>query len=271
MRLQTKGKDFSTDMSQDELERNNKLILIILQQCTALIHIINKSSWVNNNRRSQSNMEEGTTMDSSSYPSPSSSSEEDLRSADRSNDNNSTMARPDMVHRTQTSLIKKNIKLFSRQNTLLSIGSKARNGNRQARKTLRIYYLSKGIMDMILYEQRYNTQRRYYYAMEEHKKRSQITHYSTLNLISIKPYTITTEILAQLTSVNTQTSQVLQFLKGVSSILLFTFEIDLKNNLTFQLTKKAIQGHMIVKPKYEDSWNMGILFDYWGEKNRTEI
>ncbi|KAA6376645.1 MAG: hypothetical protein EZS28_027829 [Streblomastix strix] len=99
-RLQTKWDDFSKDMSSNELEPNNRLILTIHQQPAAKIRINNKRTRRNSNRRSQSNMEEGTSMDSSCYPSLSSSSEEDLRRTDRSNDNRSTMARPDMVLRT---------------------------------------------------------------------------------------------------------------------------------------------------------------------------
>ncbi|KAA6394325.1 MAG: hypothetical protein EZS28_010151 [Streblomastix strix] len=38
-RLRTKGEDFLTDMSQDELELNNRLILTALQQPTAKIHV----------------------------------------------------------------------------------------------------------------------------------------------------------------------------------------------------------------------------------------
>ncbi|KAA6332946.1 MAG: hypothetical protein EZS28_053223, partial [Streblomastix strix] len=99
-RLQNKGEDLSTDMSSDEFESNNRLIFTTLQQPTAEIHVNDKRTRRNSYRRSQSNMEEGTTMDPSSYPSPSSSSEEDQRRADRSNGNSSTMARPNMVHRT---------------------------------------------------------------------------------------------------------------------------------------------------------------------------
>ncbi|KAA6322340.1 MAG: hypothetical protein EZS28_054446, partial [Streblomastix strix] len=49
-------------------------------------------------------------------------------------------------------------------------------------------------------------------------------------------------------------------------MLSLTFNIDLKNNHMLQFTRKAISAHMIVKPKYEDTWNVGILFDYWREK-----
>ncbi|KAA6376873.1 MAG: hypothetical protein EZS28_027600 [Streblomastix strix] len=99
-KLQTKGDDFSIDICSDKLEPNNRFILATLQQSNAKIHVKNKRTRRNSNRRSQSNMEEGTSMDSSSYPSFSSSSEEDQRRADRSNDNSSTMARPDMTYRT---------------------------------------------------------------------------------------------------------------------------------------------------------------------------
>ncbi|KAA6385491.1 MAG: hypothetical protein EZS28_018979 [Streblomastix strix] len=38
------------------------------------------------------------------------------------------------------------------------------------------------------------------------------------------------------------------------------------NNHMLQFTRKAISAHMIVKPKYKDTWNVGIRFDYWREK-----
>ncbi|KAA6353761.1 MAG: hypothetical protein EZS28_050712 [Streblomastix strix] len=82
----------------------------------------------------------------------------------------------------------------------------------------------------------------------------------------MKPHIIITEVLAQFTSVNTSASSALQFLNGLSSMLSLTFDIDLKNNHMLQFTRKAISAHMIVKPKYEDTWNVGILFDYWREK-----
>ncbi|KAA6382761.1 MAG: hypothetical protein EZS28_021709 [Streblomastix strix] len=96
-----------------------------------------------------------------------------------------------------------------------------------------------------------------------------------LRVISIRDAAITKEIalrasaeevLAQFTSVNTSASSALQFLNGLSSMLSITFEIDLMNNHMLQFTKKAISGHMIAKPKYEDTWNVGILFDYWRGK-----
>ncbi|KAA6391295.1 MAG: hypothetical protein EZS28_013180 [Streblomastix strix] len=119
---------------------------------------------------------------------------------------------------------------------------------------------------MILYGQRYNTQRRYYYAMEKLKKWTQINHYTILDLLSMKPHIIITDVLAQFTSVNTSASSALQFLNGLSSMFSLTFDIDLKNNHMLQFTRKAISANMIVKPKYEDTWNVGILFDYWREK-----
>ncbi|KAA6381945.1 MAG: hypothetical protein EZS28_022526 [Streblomastix strix] len=70
------------------------------------------------------------------------------------------------------------------------------------------------------------------------------------------------QILAQFTSVNTSASYALQFLNGFSSILSLTFDIDLKNSHMPQFTRKAISAYMIVKPKYEDTSNVGILFDY---------
>ncbi|KAA6356668.1 MAG: hypothetical protein EZS28_047805, partial [Streblomastix strix] len=284
-RLQTKGEDFSTDMSSDELEPNNRFILTKLQQSTAKIHVNNKRTRRNNNRRSKSNMEEGTPMDSSSYPSPSSSSEEDQRRRDRCNDNRSTIAGLDIVHRTgkreqsipyawleQRNSRTRNIvnqeefETFSRNDMLFPDGSKARKGRRFTRKILRILNVSKGAIDMILYKQRYNTQRRYYYAMEKLKKWTQINHYSILDLLTMKPHIIITEVLVQFTSVNSSASSALQFLIGFSSMLSLTFDIDLKNNHMLQFTRKAISAHMIVKQKYEGTQNVGILFDYWREK-----
>ncbi|KAA6367498.1 MAG: hypothetical protein EZS28_036976 [Streblomastix strix] len=119
---------------------------------------------------------------------------------------------------------------------------------------------------MILDGQIYNTQRGYYYAMEKLKKWTQINHYTILDLLSMKPHIIITEVLAQFTSINTSSSSALQFLNGLSSMLSLIFIIDLKNNHMLQFTRKAISAYTIVKPKYEDSQNVGILFDYWREK-----
>ncbi|KAA6388480.1 MAG: hypothetical protein EZS28_015995 [Streblomastix strix] len=211
-RLQTKGEDFSTDMSSVELELNIGLIFTTLQQSTAKIHVNNKKTRRNCNRCSQSNKEEGTAMNSSSYLPPSSSSEEDQRRADRSNDNSSTIAGPDMVHRTgkrecsilyvwleQRSSGIKNIinqeefETPSRKDMLLSDGLKARKGRIFTRKILRIPNVLKGAIYMILYGQRCNTQRRYYYAIEKLKKLTQINFYAILYLLTMKPHIIITE------------------------------------------------------------------------------
>ncbi|KAA6397483.1 MAG: hypothetical protein EZS28_006987 [Streblomastix strix] len=82
----------------------------------------------------------------------------------------------------------------------------------------------------------------------------------------MKPHIIITEVPAQFTSVNNSASSALQFLNALSSMLSLTFDIDLKNNHMFQFTRKAISAYIIVKPKYEDTRNVGILFDYWREK-----
>ncbi|KAA6366698.1 MAG: hypothetical protein EZS28_037775 [Streblomastix strix] len=87
----------------------------------------------------------------------------------------------------------------------------------------------------------------------------------------MKPHIIITEILAQLTSVDTSASAVLQFLNGLSQILSLTFDLNLKNNHMVYFTRKAIFAYMIVKPKYVDTWNVGILFDYWREKRSNRI
>ncbi|KAA6342980.1 MAG: hypothetical protein EZS28_052347, partial [Streblomastix strix] len=156
-------------MSSDELESNNRHICTTLQQPTAKIHFNNKRTRRNSNQRSQPNMKEGTTMDPSSYPSPSSSSKEDQRRADRSSDNSSTMAKPDMIHRTgkrecsipYTWLEQRNsgtriivnqeeFETPAREDMLFPDGSKARKGRRFARKIQRILNVSKVAIDMIL-------------------------------------------------------------------------------------------------------------------------
>ncbi|KAA6395507.1 MAG: hypothetical protein EZS28_008960, partial [Streblomastix strix] len=260
-RLQAKGEDFSTDMSSDELEPNNRLILTTLKQPTAKIHVNNKRTRRNSNRRSQSNMEDGTSMDSSSYPSPSSYSEKDQKRSDRNSDNSSTMTRSDMVYKTgkrectvpyalleQRNFGTRNIvnqekfETPSRKDMLFPDGPKAKKGRRFARKILRMLNVSQGVIDMILYGQRYNIQRRYYYAMEKLKKWTQINHYSIPNLLTMKQHIIITEMLAQFTSVNTSASSALQFLNGISSMLSLTFDIDLKNNRMLQFTRKAISA-----------------------------
>ncbi|KAA6395733.1 MAG: hypothetical protein EZS28_008735 [Streblomastix strix] len=154
----------------------------------------------------------------------------------------------------------------SRKDMLFPDRPKARKGRRFARKILRILNVSKGAIDTILYGQRYNTQRRNYYAIEKHKKWTQINHYTILDLLTMKPYIIIAEVLAQFTSVNTSASSALQFLNGLSSMLSLTFDKNLKNNHMLQFTRKTNSAHMIVKPKYEDTWNVGILFDYWRGK-----
>ncbi|KAA6374218.1 MAG: hypothetical protein EZS28_030257 [Streblomastix strix] len=112
---------------------------------------------------------------------------------------------------------------------------------------------------MILYGQRYNTQRRYYYEMEKLKKWTQINHYTILDLLTMKPHIIITEVLAQFTSLNTSASSALQFLNGLSLMLSLTFNIDLMNNHMLQFIRKAISAYMIVKPKYEDTQNTKLI------------
>ncbi|KAA6356575.1 MAG: hypothetical protein EZS28_047898 [Streblomastix strix] len=82
----------------------------------------------------------------------------------------------------------------------------------------------------------------------------------------MKPHIIITEVLAQFASINTSASSALQYLNGLSSMFLLTFDIDLKNNHMLKFTRKTISAHMIFKPKHEDTWNVGVLFDYWREK-----
>ncbi|KAA6377039.1 MAG: hypothetical protein EZS28_027434 [Streblomastix strix] len=107
----------------------------------------------------------------------------------------------------------------SRQDMLFPDGPKARKGRRYARKILRILNFSKGAINMILFGQKYNIQGRYYYAMNNLKKWDQINIYTILDLLSIKPHIIITDVLAQSTSVNTQANSALQFLNGLSSML----------------------------------------------------
>ncbi|KAA6368119.1 MAG: hypothetical protein EZS28_036354, partial [Streblomastix strix] len=104
---------------------------------------------------------------------------------------------------------------------------------------------------------------RYYYAMEKFKKQTQIIQYIIFDLLTVKPYIIITEVLAYFISVNTSASSAIQFLNGLSSIISPKFDIDLKNNHKLQFTRKAISAHLIMKPKYVDTWNVGILFNYW--------
>ncbi|KAA6395542.1 MAG: hypothetical protein EZS28_008930 [Streblomastix strix] len=151
----------------------------------------------------------------------------------------------------------------SRQDMLFPDGPKASKERRFARKILRILNVSKGAVDMIFYGQKYITQRRYYQSMEKLQKWTQINHYIILDSLTMKPHFIITELLAQFTSVNTSASSALQFLNGLSSMFSLTFDIDLKNSHMLQFLRIAIFSHMNVKLKYEDTWNMGILFDYW--------
>ncbi|KAA6394588.1 MAG: hypothetical protein EZS28_009892 [Streblomastix strix] len=106
--------------------------------------------------------------------------------------------------------------------------------------------------------------------MKTLKKRTQINNYTILDLLTMKLYIIITEIPVQFTSVNTSASSALQFINGFSSMLSLSFDIDLKNNHMLQFTRKAISAHMIIKPKYEDTWNVGILFDYWWRKGSNQ-
>ncbi|KAA6373641.1 MAG: hypothetical protein EZS28_030832 [Streblomastix strix] len=98
------------------------------------------------------------------------------------------------------------------------------------------------------------------------QKWTQINHYTIIDLLKMKSPIIIPEVLAQFTSVNTSASSALQFLNRLSSMLLLTFDIDLKNNHMLQFTRKAISPRMIVKPKNVDTKNVGKLFDYWREK-----
>ncbi|KAA6400190.1 MAG: hypothetical protein EZS28_004290 [Streblomastix strix] len=151
---------------------------------------------------------------------------------------------------SEISLFKKNLKLHLSKICCSLKDRRLEKEEDSQRKILRILNVYKGTIDTILYGIRHNTQRKYYYAMEKLKKWTQVNHYRILDLLTIKPYIIITEILAQFTSVNTSASSALQFLNELSSILSLTFDIDLKNNQMLQFTRKAISAHMVMIRKY---------------------
>ncbi|KAA6390522.1 MAG: hypothetical protein EZS28_013953 [Streblomastix strix] len=99
----------------------------------------------------------------------------------------------------------------------------------------------------------------------------QINHCTQIDILTMKQYIIITVVLAQFTSVYTSAISALQFLNGISSMLSHTFNIALKNNHKLQFIRKAIATYLIVKPKYEDTWNVGIPFNYGIGKVQTEI
>ncbi|KAA6379821.1 MAG: hypothetical protein EZS28_024654 [Streblomastix strix] len=82
----------------------------------------------------------------------------------------------------------------------------------------------------------------------------------------METYIIITKVLAKFSSVNTSASSALQFHIHLSSKFSLTFDLDLKNNHMLQFIRKAISSHIIVKLKYEDTWNVEIRFDYWRGK-----
>ncbi|KAA6378278.1 MAG: hypothetical protein EZS28_026194 [Streblomastix strix] len=172
------------------------------------------------------------------------------------------LCRSNEILESGISLIKKNLILTSGKICCFLMDRRPGKEEDSQKKILRILNVSKGATDMNLYRQRYNTQRRYYYAMKKLKKWIQINHCAILDLLTMKLHIIIIKVLAEFTSVNTSASSTLLFLNGLSTMLSLTFDIDLKNNHMLQFTRKAISVHMIVKPKYEDIWNVGILFDY---------
>ncbi|KAA6379850.1 MAG: hypothetical protein EZS28_024620 [Streblomastix strix] len=108
---------------------------------------------------------------------------------------------------------------------------------------------------MILYGQRYNTQRRYYFAMEKLKKWTQINHYAILDLLTMKPNIIITDVQAQFISVNISASSAFQF----------------KEQSHAPIYKEGdFCTHMNVKPKYDDTWNVELLFDYLRQKRSNQ-
>ncbi|KAA6366035.1 MAG: hypothetical protein EZS28_038437 [Streblomastix strix] len=123
---------------------------------------------------------------------------------------------------------------------------------------------------MILYGQRFNTQKRYYFAKEKLKKWTKINHYTLFDLLAMKPHISITEVLAQFTSVNTSASSALQFIDRLSSMLSLTFDIDLKNNHKLQIIMKAILVHMIVNRyiKTHGTWEYYLTI---GDKKPAEI
>jgi hypothetical protein len=44
------------------------------------------------------------------------------------------------------------------------------------------------------------------------------------------------------------------------------FNTDLNKNPTISLKRKALSNHHIQNPKYDDTWDVGIMFDYWRER-----
>ncbi|KAA6380017.1 MAG: hypothetical protein EZS28_024456 [Streblomastix strix] len=86
----------------------------------------------------------------------------------------------------------------------------------------------------------------------------------------MKPLIIIAEVLVQFTSVNTSASSALHFLIGLSSMLSFTFDIYFKNYHIHRFTRNAISAYMVVKPKYDDKWNIRLIFDYWRGKLKSK-
>lgn len=86
------------------------------------------------------------------------------------------------------------------------------------------------------------------------------------DLLTMKSHINKSKELAQFISVYTSASSALLFLNGLSSILSQKLDIDINNNQKFLVLRKSISSHMIVKPKYENTWNVGISFGYWKEK-----
>jgi hypothetical protein len=226
-------------------------------------------------------MDERTSLDQLSNSTSPSSSEEDSGIEDYGNNIGPSVAGTNMVHRTskressipyswleQRNTGTRNIidteelETPTRKDMLFPNGPKAGKGRRYIRRIMRALKLSETAIDMILYGQRFSTQKRYYYAIEKLRNWATINHFTILDLLTIKPHIIITEVLAQFTSSNTSASSALQLLNGLSSMLSLIFNVDLKNNIMLQMTRKAIASHMIVRTKYEDTWNVGILFDY---------
>ncbi|KAA6377356.1 MAG: hypothetical protein EZS28_027121 [Streblomastix strix] len=94
---------------------------------------------------------------------------------------------------TRNIVNQKELETPSRKDMLFPDGLKASKGRRFVRQIQIILNVSKGAVDMILYGQRYNTQRRYYCAMEKLKKWIQINHYTILDLLTMKPHIFITE------------------------------------------------------------------------------
>ncbi|KAA6369778.1 MAG: hypothetical protein EZS28_034696 [Streblomastix strix] len=137
----------------------------------------------------------------------------------------------------------------SRKDMLFPNAPKARNGRRYTIRLMRALNTSNQAMKMILYGQRFNTQRRYYYAMKKHRDWERNNHLTIHDILAMKPRIMITEVLAQFTSTKTSACSVLQLLNGLSSMLSLTFNVDFQSNSMLRFTRK--KNHIIHDSKNE--------------------